>query len=88
MFAPPGAIKPNLPKLKVDTNQIKSNSAMAVFEFNDPEEGRRAKEEERLRLLRTGSSGRKNKRKINKSPSQVSTPKVLLNSLLRNKPPD
>ena len=80
LFAPPGANKPNIPKLKVDTNQIKSNSAMAVFEFDDPEEGRRAKEEERMRLMRTGtsSSGRKNKRKITKSPSQVSTPKVCL----------
>ena len=81
LFAPPGANKPNIPKLKVDTNQIKSNSAMAVFEFDDPEEGRRAKEEERMRLMRTGtsSSGRKNKRKITKSPSQASTPKVLGN---------
>ena len=79
LYAPPGASKPNIPKLKVDTNQIKSNSAMAVFEFDDPEEGRRAKEEERMRLMRTGSSssGRKNKRKITKSPSQASTPKVI-----------
>ena len=74
--------KPNIPKLKVDTNQIKTNSAMAVFEFDDPEEGRRAKEEERLRALRIGGSAgvlpRKNKRKIAKSPSsQCLTPKVI-----------
>ena len=62
--------KASVPKLKVNTSQIKSKSAMAVFEFEDSMLGDgRA----RCKVNSDGSVDGKGKRKLNKSPSVSSS---------------
>ena len=77
----PYQIRTNIPKLKVDTNQIRSNSAMSVFDFDDLEDSGRH-DEDRIHIFSAGgtASGRKNKRKMTKSP--VSQKPVSRNMLL------